>query len=395
VLAPAFIVYAVTYWLFQRGLSEATQRANLAAARRLDLAQASTLLVERILSRTEQDQLQKDIVALLLQTFKGINSVSLWLIDSDRRNVKRAASTLESAPIGETIGVGTLHAIGRVAIAGQVLVVRNVPEETAYRRNALPPGIESQLLLPLKVAADTIGILELQSSLINSFERADIEALGRMADQIAVGIDNARLFAAAQNSLNENKRLYEQTRANLREIERLNQQLTGQSWSEYLRARPSAISHTFDFGSANFDEYAEWTPSLEEAVQRKHIVVHNTDQGQTVSFPIAVRGQVIGAMEFELDHEQVVEPGRLDAIGEAINRMALSAENIRLFDEAQRIAQREAMVNEISERMQGTTSVEVTVGAAAQGLASVLRTSRVAIRIGTPPSSEPIRGNAV
>lgn len=394
VLVPGIAAYAIIYSLFQRGLSDATQRANLASARRLDLAQANTLIVERILSRTNQEQLEREVVELVQRTFRGIRTASLWVVDAERRNVTRVASTDASLPSGEKIGVGTLHVIGRAAIAGESLLVRDLPEETAYRRNALPAGIRSQLLLPLRIAADTIGILEVQSAQLDAFEQADIEALERVADQVAVGIDNARLFAAAQVSLSENKRLYEQTRANLREIERLNQQLTGQSWSEYLRSRLSAISYTLDYASGNIDEYAEWTASLQEATQNKHTVVRSEAQRQIVTFPIAVRGQVIGGMEFEIDGDRAVDGPRLDALAEAIGRMALSAENIRLFDEAQRIAQREAMVNEISERMQGTTSVEMTLSAAAQGLASVLRTSRVAIRIGSPPSAEAARESA-
>jgi len=76
--------------------------------------------------------------------------------------------------------------------------------------------------------------------------------------------------------------------------------------------------------------------------------------------------------------------------------MGLSADNVRLFEEAQRIAQREATVNDISTKMQAATSVDGVLSAATKGIAEAFGSARVAIRIGanphtaSPPSSERI-----
>ena len=48
-------------------------------------------------------------------------------------------------------------------------------------------------------------------------------------------------------------------------------------------------------------------------------------------------------------------------------------------------AQREALVNEISTRLQSGTSVEMTLTSAARSLKDVLKANRVAIRLGKPP----------
>jgi len=69
---------------------------------------------------------------------------------------------------------------------------------------------------------------------------------------------------------------------------------------------------------------------------------------------------------------------------QVVERLGLAAENTRLFEEAQRIAQREALVNEISARMQVTTNVEAVVAAATQSLADAFQAPRVAIRLGSP-----------
>jgi uncharacterized protein YigA (DUF484 family) len=89
-------------------------------------------------------------------------------------------------------------------------------------------------------------------------------------------------------------------------------------------------------------------------------------------------------MEFELALEQNIGAEQLAVLQQVVERLGLAAENIRLLDEAQRMAQREAMVNEITARMQAVTSVEAVVAAATQSLADAFQAPRVAIRLGMP-----------
>jgi GAF domain-containing protein len=143
------------------------------------------------------------------------------------------------------------------------------------------------------------------------------------------------------------------------------------------------INHTYNFATETLENYAEWTPTLQKVSRQTQPITEANANTRIVAFPVVIRGQVIGALEYELDPDRVIQPEQMAAIQLLLERMALSAENLRLFDEAQRIAQREAMVNEITQRMQGATSVDATLNTAAQGLAGVLNTSRVSIRIGT------------
>jgi GAF domain-containing protein len=99
-----------------------------------------------------------------------------------------------------------------------------------------------------------------------------------------------------------------------------------------------------------------------------------------------VRGQVIGAIEFELDKESSLSPEDLALIQEVGERFGLAAENTRLFERSQRIAQREALVNEIGVRLQTSSSIEATLAEAARSLKQTLRADKVAIRLGTPPA---------
>ncbi len=378
-------------WLLGRGQDMAAQRANIDAAKRLGLVEASAGVMQRILSRLDLDALLSETVTLVRDTFSEIETVQLWLVDNDRHNAGLVATTRKGAAEsagGSSVGVGSLNAIGRVTISGQSLLIRDTPTEQAYRRSALPAGIRSALVLPLKIAADVIGALEVQSTLLDVFTKDDVDVLEALSDQIAIAIDNARLYASTQASLAENRRLYEQTRSSLREIERLNQQLTGQAWNEYLRTRSGPPALTLDMTSGQVDSFAEWTPTLDEASRTRAVVNQQVAAGsRIVALPIMVHGQVIGAMEFEMNADQTVTSEQLIVVQQVVERMGLSADNARLFDEAQRIAQREAMVNAASVQMQGATNVETVLSTATRALAEMFGSARVAVRLGSAPRS--------
>ncbi|MEL7234608.1 MAG: hypothetical protein AAGK74_08930, partial [Chloroflexota bacterium] len=95
-----------------------------------------------------------------------------------------------------------------------------------------------------------------------------------------------------------------------------------------------------------------------------------------------VRGEVIGAMEFEIGDDLSQED--LDMLGEVGERFGLAAENNRLYENSQRTAQREALVNEIGTRMQSANSVEATMTEAMRSLSDALKAKRVSIQLGRP-----------
>jgi PAS domain S-box-containing protein len=72
--------------------------------------------------------------------------------------------------------------------------------------NPLLPATRSELALPLKVGETVLGALGVQSEKPNAFSEADITILQTMVDQVAIALQNARLYEAAQQELAERKR---------------------------------------------------------------------------------------------------------------------------------------------------------------------------------------------
>ena len=357
-------------------------------AKRLHLAEFSNQITQKLLStRLNLGALLKETVSLIRPLSADIGDVQLFMIDADRRNATLVASTRQQASLGEQVGIGSLSVIGRVTITGQTITARDTLEERPYRRSAFLEGARAELALPLKVGEDTIGVLDVQSSNPAAFTPESIRTLEALANQVAIVIDNARLFNEAQRQVQENRRLFEQARNNLREIERLNRQLTGSAWSEYLRSRGEQIGYSLNLENGQVEDFSDWTPTMAEAARSNQVLVRQAGRDRVVALPITIRGHAIGAMEFEIGPDQDFPQDQLNTLQQLIERVGLAIENTRLLEETQRVAQREALVNEISARMQVTTNVEAVIAAATQSLADAFHAPRVAIRLGTPDGS--------
>lgn len=242
-----------------------------------------------------------------------------------------------------------------------------------------------EAVFPLRIGGRVLGALDILSDNPRAFQRPDVvDALQALSDNAALVIDNASQFERAENRLKENQQLVEELQTTLRERERLTQRLTGSAWTQYIRNAPGTIGLTVDFEGTDAVDWTEeeWTHTLAEAIKINSFIQDQTDGRQVVTMPLRVRGQVIGAMEFELDENRQFTPEDLELLQEVGERFGLAADNTRLVQESQRVAQREALVNQISARLQTTNNVQGTLSEAARGLQDAFKASKVVIRLG-------------
>ena len=389
-LISLFLAHVGVNWLQARSQSEAVQRINLEATERSAVMAGLLSITQRSLLRLPLPSLLSEVTRLVRDSFVELDTVQLWLIDADRRGATLSASSDKADPLQRHVGVGSLDVVGRVAIEGRAILVRDTPAEQPYRRSALPQGILTQLAVPLKITSDVIGVLVALSSQADVLAGQDATGIQQLADQIAVAIDNARSYEAAQTAQGEIRRLTDEMRANQRAVERLNQQLTGKVWGDYLHGRTQPLAFTVDLESGQVDNFAELTESLAQAVRTNAVVTRPDANAPTsgasstpavIALPITLRGQSLGAVEFELEPGQMPAPEQIAVMQQALERLGLFADNARLLEEAQRLAQRETLISLLSTRLQNAASVDSVLTAAAQNLADILDSPRVAIRV--------------
>ena len=71
----------------------------------------------------------------------------------------------------------------------------------------LDDGIQSGLYMPLKVGERVIGVISVESEIVDAFTEQDERLLATLANQTAIALENARLYQSIQQELSERKRI--------------------------------------------------------------------------------------------------------------------------------------------------------------------------------------------
>jgi GAF domain-containing protein len=224
------------------------------------------------------------------------------------------------------------------------------------------------------------------------FQAEDIQALQTTTSLLATAIRNARLFDAQNKTVQEKQRLFLDSEANLREIQRLNQQLTKAGWTEYLEQPNATSGVTLKDHEAKAD--AIWTETLIQASKSRRAVIEEANgKPAVVAVPVVLRGEVIGAIEVEPDGE-IEAANTLDMMQAVAQRLAISLDNARLFEEAQAATAQEQRINQIVTRYQSANTVDDLLRITLTELSQTLGAQRGAIRLGKIDADEPQNGVA-
>ncbi len=139
-------------------------------------------------------------VNLIRERF-GFYHVSVFLLDeAGKKAVVREATGeagREMKARRHSLAVGSQSVIGRVTASGECYVAHDVSQDPHYRPNPLLPETKCEAGIPLKIGDDVIGALDVQSTQPHSLSEDDVAVLEILADQLAVAVQNARLFAEA------------------------------------------------------------------------------------------------------------------------------------------------------------------------------------------------------
>ncbi len=319
-------------------------------------------------SQRNLQTLMEQVVELITEKFPDIYHAQIFLLDADREYALLRASTGEPGKImlarGHKLMRGSVSVIGQVTGQGEVVVARDTGTSQVHQRNELLPLTRAELAIPLKVGDVTIGALDVQSRIRDAFGKDEIAILQTMADQVAVAIENARLY---QDSVRR-----------LEEIERINRNSTLQAWQEYLHSqRERQLSSEAGINSGN-----DLSVIRKQAIEQNRIVVGAVTPNQTIpiAVPVQLRGQILGAVEWEIPAADLNE-NKLQLAQELANRLAASLDNARLFQESQRAAERERVVNNIAARLTPQTEIGDILQTAVREVGQALRAPQVSIRL--------------
>jgi PAS domain S-box-containing protein len=163
----------------------------------------------RVSSELEPGELLPAIVTAVYDAF-DYYGVMLMLLDEEAERL-----TLQSIAGGYAdifpddlwlaIGEGM---IGYAAATGETQVSGDVSKDPHYVRKA-EEVTKSELVVPIKSGQEVIGVLDIQSDNLNAFDEIDLMTMETLADQIAVAIENARLFEETRRRVRELRLLHD------------------------------------------------------------------------------------------------------------------------------------------------------------------------------------------
>lgn len=164
----------------------------------------------KIAAVLDLDSLLDRAARLVYESF-NYHHVALFLLDGDRARLKAIAGSYKTYFPSHHSQKMSQGIIGWVATQGKKVVANDVSQEPRYI-SLIPEYTETraELCIPIKLAGQPVGVLDIQSPHLDTFGENDIMAMEILTDQIAVAIENARLYQAVQQELSERKQAEEQ-----------------------------------------------------------------------------------------------------------------------------------------------------------------------------------------
>jgi transcriptional regulator with GAF, ATPase, and Fis domain len=106
---------------------------------------------------------------------------------------------------------------------------------------------------------------------------------------------------------------------------------------------------------------------------------HKPTETSQVMVPIELRGETIGMLSVQSPSLGTISQDQIDLIKAVADRVALSAENARLFEETSRRAEREKMVSDITSKFRSANDPDIMIKTAMEELRNALGATRVEV----------------
>ncbi len=317
---------------------------------------AVSVVARSVTTMRDVNQLLPSVAEIINKQF-GFYHVGIFLNDQvNQYTVLRAANSDGGKKMlsqGHRLRIGQVGIVGNVASTGKPRIALDTGEDAVFFNNPNLPETKSEMALPLKVGDQIIGVLDVQSTESAAFKSEDVEILSILADQVSIAIDNARLFEEAQKSTAD-------AQSALR-------QYTRADWTTLQKTRKNpGYRYTF-----------KGVEPLERNARGDEQV--SVSEKSLVRIPITIHDEQIGSLGLALPPSKVLSEDEMDIAKAIAERVALSVENARLFEETSSRAEREKTVAQISNKIRSTNDPELMIQTALQELQQALGASKVQI----------------
>lgn len=328
--------------------------------------------VSRVISQTQSlESLLPQIAQVISQQF-AFYHVGIFLLDSNNEyavlTAANSAGGKKMLARNHKLKAGQVGIVGYVAGTGVPRIALDTTADAIYFNNPDLPETRSEMALPLlRAGKQIIGVLDVQSTEQNAFGQEDIRVLNILAEQVAIAIDNARLYEDTQKALLEAQMIY---RGNIRA-----------GWVKFVRAQQLAGVRRRSLRTNFLVEPVELPGESDVVLTGRAFKKTDTDQKtSSLTVPMKLRGEIVGVMNIKADDNREWNADELDIINAIIERAALSIENARLLTEAQKQVEKERAIGQISAKIGSLVNLENILQTTIQELGNTLPGTDVTIQ---------------
>lgn len=289
----------------------------------------------------DPEELLERIIPLFHEQF-GYYFAAIYLLDPSEKWAELKEATGEAGKVlkqnHHRLEVAGKSMVGLAIRERTPRIAQNTSEEKQRFENPLLPYTRSEVALPLMVGERVLGALNVQSTKEADFGPQVIETMKSMAGQVALTLENARLYQDAQQIIKEMRAVQKQ----------------------YL--------------------LEGWSGFSEESKNLEYRLGDDIDEdAKKLEISISLRDQVLGQIMLEGKDEWTPEQQSLvDAVA---TQAAIALENARLVSESRQIALRERMVAEINSKIWTSATIDSVLQTAVKELGRRLDASSATVEL--------------
>lgn len=350
----------------------------------------------KVTSILDLDMLFDQVVRLVQDTF-GYYHVGILSMTPGSNKVQFEAGTAGhllragfQIPLGEGI-------VGWAAEHGEPLLVNDVQSDARFIPDQDLSATRAELAVPLMVEERVLGVLDVQSDIKGAFDDDDLFILQTLASQVAIAVEDARLYAAQQEDAWMTTALLQVAEATSRlsnlsdvlsTVVRLTPILTGVDrcgilmWDKTMQAFVPA--HAYGINEAQYARFITLqlaerdVPALVQACQNREplllsgetieaalpsSVIETFDLQNLLVLPLLARGEALGAMIVDyIETNAPFTARKIDMIAGIANQAAVAIENAQLYAAQQEEVYVSTALLQVAEAVRSLTELDDILG---------------------------------
>lgn len=303
----------------------ARREAETALAQRARTLQTVAQVGTAAATILEPNRLLQEVVDLTESQF-NLYHAHIYLLKEESSALVLAAGANEPGRImvarGHQIPLAQEQSlVARAARTHTGVVINDVQSEPGFLPNPLLPETRSEMAVPIIAGKELLGVLDVQAAEVGRFTADDINVFTTLAAQIAVALQNAQRYAAAQRALDD--------------LTRLQRSMAHEGWQAFLLSKERTL-RGFHF------EHNQAQPIYEA----DDIADLRADTPSAISLPLSIRGETIGQLGLRDPSGAPISPQKqallqtmMLQVAEALERARLSEQTQLALTEAETLAQ--------------------------------------------------------